>query len=157
MAVVGSGPCGLAAAAQLNKAGHQVTVFERADRIGGLLMYGIPNMKLDKETVERRVQIMREEGIEFRVNCDIGVDESVHSLLEVLRFGATCNWRDTRKGSADSRKRRPGVHLAMEFLTANTKSLWIQILKMANIFLPRVKRSSSSAAAIRERIVSAHH
>ena len=123
VAVVGSGPCGLAAAAQLNKAGHQVTVFERADRIGGLLMYGIPNMKLDKETVERRVQIMREEGIEFRVNCDIGVDESVHSLLEsfdsvLLATGATLA-RDLPIPGREG----PGVHLAMEFLTANTKSL----------------------------------
>jgi len=123
VAVVGSGPCGLAAAAQLNKAGHQVTVFERADRIGGLLMYGIPNMKLDKETVERRVQIMRDEGIEFRVNCDIGVDESVHSLLEsfdsvLLATGATLA-RDLPIPGREG----PGVHLAMEFLTANTKSL----------------------------------
>ena len=86
-------------------------------------MYGIPNMKLDKETVERRVQIMRDEGIEFRVNCDIGVDESVHSLLEsfdsvLLATGATLA-RDLPIPGREG----PGVHLAMEFLTANTKSL----------------------------------
>ena len=72
VAVIGSGPCGLAAAEQLNTAGHKVTVYERADRLGGLLMYGIPNMKLDKQVVERRVQLMRDAGVEFIVNADVG-------------------------------------------------------------------------------------
>ena len=72
VAIVGSGPAGLAAADQLNKAGHQVTVYERADRIGGLLMYGIPNMKLDKGVVERRVDLLRAEGVEFVTNADVG-------------------------------------------------------------------------------------
>src|SRR5437879_2402017 len=72
VAVIGSGPSGLACAAQLNKAGHWVTVFERADRIGGLLMYGIPNMKLDKRYVQRRVDLMKEEGIDFITNCEVG-------------------------------------------------------------------------------------
>src|SRR5947207_2973501 len=72
VAVVGSGPAGLACAAQLNKAGHLVTVFERADRIGGLLMYGIPNMKLDKTYVQRRVDLMREEGVTFVTGCEVG-------------------------------------------------------------------------------------
>ena len=72
VAVVGSGPAGLAAAEQLNKVGHQVTVYERADRIGGLLMYGIPNMKLGKDVIHRRVELMREQGIEFRTNADVG-------------------------------------------------------------------------------------
>src|SRR6201998_392660 len=74
VAVVGSGPAGLAAAAQLNQAGHWVTVYERADRIGGLLMYGIPNMKLDKKTVQRRVDVMAAEGISFVTNCEVGKD-----------------------------------------------------------------------------------
>src|SRR5467141_1184032 len=74
VAVIGSGPAGLAAAAQLNKAGHWVTVFERADRIGGLLMYGIPNMKLDKRLVERRVRLMEDEGIKFITGCEVGRD-----------------------------------------------------------------------------------
>src|SRR5438105_11943858 len=74
VAVIGSGPAGLACAAQLNKAGHFVTVFERADRIGGLLMYGIPNMKLDKRIVERRVNLMRAEGVAFVTNCEVGKD-----------------------------------------------------------------------------------
>src|SRR6186713_2828150 len=75
VAVVGSGPAGLAAAAQLNKAGHLVTVFERSDRVGGLLMYGIPNMKLDKQkVVDRRVELMRKEGIKFVTGCEVGVN-----------------------------------------------------------------------------------
>src|SRR5205814_6161590 len=80
VAVVGSGPAGLACAAQLNKAGHTVTVFERADRIGGLLMYGIPNMKLDKRYVNRRVDLMRAEGIAFITGCDVGKDYPADKL-----------------------------------------------------------------------------
>ena len=128
IAVVGSGPCGLAAAAQLNRAGHSVTVYERADRIGGLLMYGIPNMKLDKkEVVERRVELMRQEGIEFVVNADVGGNGpnavDVSQLLAendalLLATGATLA-RDINIPGRDG----PGVHLAMEFLTLNTKSL----------------------------------
>src|SRR5947209_1584278 len=80
VAVVGSGPAGLAAAAQLNKVGHWVTVFERADRVGGLLMYGIPNMKLDKTIVQRRVDLMKAEGIAFTVNCEVGKDYPADKL-----------------------------------------------------------------------------
>ncbi|MDA0979034.1 MAG: glutamate synthase subunit beta [Proteobacteria bacterium] len=123
IAIVGSGPCGLAAAAELNKAGHQVTVYERADRIGGLLMYGIPNMKLEKEVVERRVQLLRDEGVEFVVNADVGRNVDVKELLDdsdalLLATGATMA-RDLPIPGRDAK----GVHLAMEFLTANTKSL----------------------------------
>ncbi|HKI73896.1 MAG TPA: glutamate synthase subunit beta [Pseudomonadales bacterium] len=128
IAVVGSGPCGLAAAAQLNQAGHTVTVYERADRIGGLLMYGIPNMKLDKTlVVDRRIDLLRAEGIEFIVNADVGGDGpngvDVSKLLAendalLLATGATLA-RDLRIPGRDG----PGVHLAMEFLTLNTKSL----------------------------------
>src|SRR5437762_3950988 len=83
VAVVGSGPAGLAAAAQLNKAGHWVTVFERADRIGGLLMYGIPNMKLDKKhVVERRVKLMQAEGVKFITGCELGVNYPAEQLLK---------------------------------------------------------------------------
>ena len=123
VAIVGSGPCGLSAAAQLNKAGHLVTVFERADRLGGLLMYGIPNMKLEKNLIERRIQIMREEGIEFRVNQDVGKTVSPTDLVSsydavLLATGATVA-RDLNIPGRDG----DGVHLAMAFLTANTKSL----------------------------------
>lgn len=127
IAVVGSGPAGLAAAAQLNKAGHNVTVYERDDRIGGLLMYGIPNMKLDKEVVERRVALMREEGIEFIPGTDVGDGSSgstnVSELAQrhdavLLATGAT----SPRNLAIHGRELR-GVHFAMEYLRPNTKSL----------------------------------
>lgn len=125
VAVVGSGPSGLACAAQLNRAGHTVTVFERADRIGGLLMYGIPNMKLDKRYVERRVDLMRAEGIRFVSNCEVGKDHPADKLRAefdaiVLCGGAT----QPNDFFAKSEGRNlAGIHFAMEFLHANTKSL----------------------------------
>jgi len=122
VAVVGSGPAGLAAAAQLNSAGHKVTVYERADRIGGLLTYGIPNMKLEKSVVDRRVDLLRAEGIEFVTSANVGVDVSVEELLQandsILYTTGATQPRDLpipgREGA--------GVHFAMEFLTGNTKS-----------------------------------
>ena len=122
IAIVGSGPAGLAAAAQLNQAGHSVTVYERDDRIGGLLMYGIPNMKLEKDIVDRRVQLLRDEGIQFRENTDVGKDISARDLMNehdvlLLATGAT-KARDLNIPGRDG----SGVHLAMEFLTYNTKS-----------------------------------
>ena len=123
VAVVGSGPAGLSCAAQLNKAGHAVTVYERADRIGGLLMYGIPNMKLDKAIVQRRVDLMAQEGVTFVTNTAIGSDIPATQLREdfdaiVLCGGAT----KPRDLPADGRDLK-GIHFAMEFLHANTKSL----------------------------------
>ncbi len=125
VAVVGSGPAGLAAADQLNQAGHSVTVFERADRIGGLLMYGIPNMKLSKEeVVERRISLLRQEGIRFLTNTNVGHEESsVNKILEdfdavLLSTGATVP-RDLDIPG----RNLSGIHFAMDFLTANTKSL----------------------------------
>ncbi len=128
VAVVGSGPAGLAAAQQLNRSGHEVAVFERADRIGGLLMYGIPNMKLDKvAVVERRLELMREEGIRFHAGASVadGGDGSidVRTLIDeydalVLATGAT-KPRDLPIPGHDL----GGVHFAMTFLTQNTKSL----------------------------------
>jgi glutamate synthase (NADPH/NADH) small chain len=123
VAVVGSGPAGLAAADQLNRAGHEVTVYERADRIGGLLMYGIPNMKLDKQVVNRRVDLLRESGIRFVTNADVGknVDaaelRAKHDAL-LLTTGAT-QPRDLKVPGREL----TGVHFAMDYLTANTKSL----------------------------------
>ena len=129
VAVVGSGPAGLAAAAQLNKAGHSVTVYERADRVGGLLMYGIPNMKLAKnEVVDRRVQLLKEEGISFLtgVQIDDGQDPNSESITKLhqefdavlLATGATA----PRNLDIPGRELN-GVHFAMEFLSTNTKSL----------------------------------
>ena len=128
IAIIGSGPAGLAAAAQLNQAGHRVTVYERADRIGGLLMYGIPNMKLAKnEIVERRVDLLREEGVTFvtgRPVCDgSGGEFDIRALVEhnhavLLATGATVPRDLPLPGRALN-----GVHFAMEFLTQNTKSL----------------------------------
>lgn len=123
VAVVGSGPAGLACAAQLNRAGHWVTVYERDDRIGGLLMYGIPNMKLDKAIVQRRVDLMAEEGIKFVTNTAVGVDIPAKKLREefdavVLCCGAT-KARDLPIPGRDLK----GILFAMEFLHANTKSL----------------------------------
>jgi len=146
VAVIGSGPAGLAAAAQLNKAGHWVTVFERADRIGGLLMYGIPNMKLDKRTVQRRVDLLAAEGVSFITNCEVGKNVQILQIAD-CRFkieadsanpqSAICNLQSdfdalvlcggaTRPNDfftkTDGRNLR-GIHFAMEFLHANTKSL----------------------------------
>jgi glutamate synthase (NADPH/NADH) small chain len=124
VAVVGSGPAGLCAAAQLNRAGHTVTVFERADRPGGLLMYGIPNMKLDKELVVlRRIKQLEAEGIRFVCNTDVGGNYPAEKLLQefdavILATGAT----KPRDLPIEGRQFK-GVHFAMEFLTANTKSV----------------------------------
>jgi len=123
VAIVGSGPSGLAAAAQLNRAGHQVVVYERADRIGGLLMYGIPNMKLDKGVVQRRVDLLAEEGVKFVTNANVGKDIDPGKLLKendalLLATGAT-KPRDLPIPGRDLK----GVHFAVEFLKANTKSL----------------------------------
>ncbi len=123
VAVVGSGPSGLAVADQLNHRGHEVTVFERSDRVGGLLMYGIPNMKLEKQIVERRVQIMREEGVTFVTGTDVGKDIKADKLLHdfdriVLACGAS-NPRDIKAPGRDAK----GIYFAVDFLKANTKSL----------------------------------
>ena len=123
IAVVGSGPAGLACAAQLNSAGHTVTVYERADRIGGLLMYGIPNMKLEKETVQRRVDLMCAEGVTFVTNCEVGKDIPADRLRDdndaVVLCGGATNPRDLPIEGREL----DGVHYAMEFLHANTKQL----------------------------------
>jgi glutamate synthase (NADPH/NADH) small chain len=123
IAIIGSGPAGLAAADQLNKVGHRVTVFEREDRLGGLLTYGIPNMKLDKDVVERRLNLMRAQGIHFATHAHVGVNVDASRLREefdalLLACGAT----RPRDLSIPGR-RLGGIHFAMDYLTANTRSL----------------------------------
>lgn len=123
VAVVGSGPAGLAAAMQLNSRGHHVTVFERSDRVGGLLRYGIPNMKLEKEVIDRRIAIMEAEGVEFVTNVNVGEDVKAAKLLKdydrvILACGAS-NPRDIKVPGRDAK----GIHFAVDFLTATTKSL----------------------------------
>jgi len=144
VAIVGSGPAGLAAAAQLNKVGHQVTVFERADRVGGLLMYGIPNMKLDKAIVDRRIQLLREEGVQFITRTHVGRRETFpagHMTRIMLERREEIQFVDPRDllqqyealllatGATVPRdlpipgRQLKGIHFAMDFLTRNTKSL----------------------------------
>lgn len=123
VAVVGSGPAGLAAADQLNKRGHQVTVYEREDRVGGLLMYGIPNMKLEKHVIDRKIAIMKEEGVEFITGVNVGKDMKASKLLKeydriILACGAK-NPRDIKVPGRDAK----GVYFAVDFLSATTKSL----------------------------------
>lgn len=124
VAVVGSGPAGLSCAAQLNKAGHWVTVYERADRIGGLLMYGIPNMKLDKEkVVQRRVDLLKAEGIKFITSCEIGKDKLAQELLDEYDAVVLCGGATKPNDLRVEGRELKGIYYAMEFLHSNTKNL----------------------------------
>jgi glutamate synthase (NADPH/NADH) small chain len=124
VAVVGSGPAGLCAAAQLNKAGHWVTVFERADRPGGLLMYGIPNMKLDKEEIVlRRLQVLEAEGVKFICNTEIGKDLPAAALLQEFDAVVLCIGATQPRDIPIEGRQLQGIHFAMDFLTANTKAI----------------------------------
>ena len=123
VAVIGSGPAGLACAEQLNIAGHSVTVFERADRIGGLLMYGIPNMKLDKAIVERRVNLMAQGGVEFVTNTEIGRDVAAETLLIDFDAVVICSGAGQPRDLPVPGRDLEGIHFAMDYLSPNTKSL----------------------------------
>ena len=141
IAIVGSGPAGLSAAQQLNSVGHSVEVYERSDRIGGLMMYGIPNMKLDKSILDMRIEIMEKEGIVFHTNTDIGAPNSpsLENLINendsvLLTTGAT-----KPRDLAIPGREGDGVHFAMEFLGKNTKSLLDSKLKNNNFISAKDK------------------
>jgi glutamate synthase (NADPH) small chain len=123
VAVVGSGPAGLACAAELNRAGHEVTVFERADRVGGLLMYGIPAMKLDKAIVERRIGLLAAEGVRFVTKTEVGKRYPTEKLRQDFHAIALCGGSTVPRDLAVDGRQLGGVHFAMEFLTRNTKRL----------------------------------
>ena len=123
VAIIGSGPAGLAAADQLNQLGHKVTVYERADRPGGLLMYGIPNMKLEKEVIERRVNLLSLEGIEFKCGVNVGVDITADELRAGYDAVILCIGAQKQRALHMEDSDAKGIHLAMDYLTDVTKSL----------------------------------
>ncbi|GMA97942.1 glutamate synthase subunit beta [Pelosinus sp. IPA-1] len=133
VAVVGSGPSGLACAEQLNQVGHWVTVLERSDRIGGLLMYGIPNMKLDKKIVQRRIDLMEEEGILFRTKIEVGKTLPAEELLTDFDAVVLCIGATKPRDLIASGRENSGVYFAVDFLHANTKSLLDSSMKVVGI------------------------
>jgi glutamate synthase (NADPH/NADH) small chain len=122
VAVIGSGPAGLCASAQLNCAGHLVTVFERADRFGGLLMYGIPNMKLDKKIVQRRIDLMAAGGVNFIANTEVGKDYPAENLLREFDAVILCTGATKPRDLPVEGRLLKGIHFAMDFLRGQTKS-----------------------------------
>lgn len=130
VAVIGSGPSGLAAADQLNRRGHSVTVYEREDKAGGLLRYGIPNMKLEKQIIDRKIAVLEEEGVVFKTGCNVGKDVKAASILKeydrvILACGAS-NPRDIQVPGRDA----AGIHFAVDFLKSTTKALWANEMKL---------------------------
>ncbi len=126
VAIIGSGPSGLTVAECLNKRGHEVHVYEREVYAGGLLMYGIPNMKLDKTIVQRRITLMQQEGVNFHLNCNIGKDTQFHSLLdEYDALAICCGAKQPRDLNVEGRK-HPSIHFAVDYLSAVTKTLFDQ-------------------------------
>lgn len=129
VAIIGSGPSGLAAADQLNKRGHLVTVFEREDRVGGLLMYGIPNMKLEKHIIDRKIDIMKEEGVTFVTGADVGGNYKANKIIkEFDSVILTCGASNPRDINVPGRSAK-GIHFAVDFLKSTTKSLLDSNLK----------------------------
>ena len=123
VAVIGSGPSGLAVADQLNHRGHSVTVFEREDAVGGLLMYGIPNMKLDKRVVDRRVKLMEAEGVVFRTGCDVGGNTDPQALLEGFDALVLCCGSKTPRDLNVPGREAQGIHFAVDYLTSATRKV----------------------------------
>ena len=152
MAVVGSGPSGLACAAQLGGRGHAVTVFERADRPGGLLMYGIPNMKLEKRIVERRVALMAAEGIVFRTGVDVGRTSAQDLLKDYDAVVLCCGAAEARDLKVPGRE-GGDVYFAVDFSKPPPRACWIPISRTGSTSQPRGKMWSSSAAATRATTV----
>lgn len=150
IAVIGSGPSGLALAQQLNRRGHSVTVFERKDRVGGLLRYGIPNMKLDKAVVDRRIHLMEEEGVKFVTNVNVGKDIKAEELLKqfdrvILACGAS-NPRDIKVPGRDAK----GIYFAVDFLGQVTKALLDSDFAKVPYELAKGKMFWSSVVVIQE-------
>lgn len=140
IAVIGSGPSGLAAADQLNHRGHEVTVYEREDRVGGLLMYGIPNMKLEKKIIERKIEIMKQEGICFVTDADVGNNIKAEDILRefdrvILACGAS-NPRDIKVPGREA----AGIYFAVDFLKSTTKSLLSDGLKEGSFLSAKGKK-----------------
>ncbi|WP_138414601.1 glutamate synthase small subunit [Aquibacillus sediminis] len=123
VAIIGSGPAGMASADQLNQAGHTVTVYERSDRAGGLLTYGIPNMKLEKHVVQRRIDLLEKEGVTFKTNTEVGVDVSPQELKEQYDAVILCTGAQKQRDLVIEGRNSEGVHYAMDYLTTSTKSL----------------------------------
>ncbi len=133
VAVIGSGPSGLAVADQLNRRGHNVTVYERNDNVGGLLRYGIPNMKLEKQVIDRKIKVMEEEGVSFIVNANVGVDVKAKDLTS--KFDAVvlcCGSSNPRDIDAVGRKEAKGIHFAVDFLASTTKCLWANNMQLVD-------------------------
>jgi glutamate synthase (NADPH) small chain len=129
IAIIGSGPSGMSAAYYLNAVGHDVTVYERNDRAGGLMMYGIPNMKLDKQIVERRLKLMKDSGVQFILNTEIGKDIPAQDLVDQYDAVVLCAGATKARGLEVEGKELKGVYYAVDFLKANTKSLLDSNLK----------------------------
>ncbi len=123
VAVIGSGPSGLAVADSLNKRGHNVTVYERNDRVGGLLMYGIPNMKLDKSVVDRKVNLMKQEGVQFICNTNVGIDISGEELLNEYDAVVLCCGASLARDLKGEGREGDGIYFAVDYLKSNTKHL----------------------------------